>query len=801
MTTAVKYWRVYYRSVNTLSYGQLVFRTLQPRDAAGNPLTTGLVIAASGFLMNATSYPVTNLIDDDTASASYCAINYPDYQSTTQWRYFSFTYAADTLPDHFLLNISETALNANSVVPANSVDLCVDSSSDNITWNRQALVYRPCASGNSDARFPATCKSPIWPIPSRNNIGGSGGIYGIVSEDGVAQANRPVVLFERDTFYKVGYITTDENGGYAFNGLNENREFMVMSYDPSGPPYKNALVWDRINPINTKGKLTPQSAFWARRARDSALGMCVSYADYLNGATYRFFRANILGLAENMLQTTDQFWGFDFYPESRVGGSIRFLKSGRHLTPTPNNNGLFVRAGQGTFNGRNAAGASENFTNLTWEYIFKAPSTGETALIMMWAGRRDSDDVSLYGYDNYNGYYGMPAGPCLEVTTTVMNVRISLSGRNLSTVRASSPVIQGEVYHVIVAYEQDNFIKLYVNGVLVQTTSISGGGRIWGWCRTQNATNENWDYLYTASLPNGAARRFDALSIGGYGAPPFNSASGNAWAVAPAGHGGGFGLAAMYGRTFSAVDVVNFYDSFVNWETHVVPSSHSGYMAEVEADNPILYLRMNELQNVRPVNALGFQDFVASFEGTPAFNATGFVAGSSSVTVSNGGLRIDNSSALSSTFTVEQFIRPSSIAGTQRIWLLRVNNERAPMYLSLISGKLILSIVDVSNTTTDIAFSHTTLVAGTAYHVATTYDPWVEKKARLYINGVQVAEQSASVFPDTYRTAAWLGIGMNPSGTAPTISERFQGQIGEFAAYNYVVPAARLLAHFDARNA
>ena len=257
----------------------------------------------------------------------------------------------------------------------------------------------------------------------------------------------------------------------------------------------------------------------------------------------------------------------------------------------------------------------------------------------------------------------------------------------------------------------------------------------------------------------------------------------------------------MYGRTFSAVDVSNFYDSFVNWETHVVPSSHSGYMAEVEADNPILYLRMNELQNVRPVNALGFQDFVASFEGTPAFNATGFVAGSSSVTVSNGGLRIDNSSALSSTFTVEQFIRPSTIAGTQRIWLLRVNNERAPMYLSLISGKLILSIVDVSNTTTDIAFNHTTLVAGTAYHVATTYDPWVEKKARLYINGVQVAEQSASVFPDTYRTAAWLGIGMNPSGTAPTISERFQGQIGEFAAYNYVVPAARLLAHFDARNA
>jgi len=56
------------------------------------------------------------------------------------------------------------------------------------------------------------------------------------------------------------------------------------------------------------------------------------------------------------------------------------------------------------------------------------------------------------------------------------------------------------------------------------------------------------------------------------------------------------------------------------------------------------------------------------------------------------------------------------------------------------------------------------------------------------------------VFPDTYRTATWLCIGANASATAPTISERFQGQIGEFAAYNYVLPPARVQAHFDARN-
>ena len=29
---------------------------------------------------------------------------------------------------------------------------------------------------------------------------------------------------------------------------------------------------------------SPQSAFWARRCRESSLGMLVSFADYLNGA-------------------------------------------------------------------------------------------------------------------------------------------------------------------------------------------------------------------------------------------------------------------------------------------------------------------------------------------------------------------------------------------------------------------------------------------------------------------------------------------------------------------------------------
>lgn len=798
MTTPVRFWRISFRSVNTYNYGQLIFRSLKPFDANGQLLVQDATLTISAGLMNATAFPLAHLVDEDDAAPTVCGVNYPDYRTTTAWRFVQFSYPEPVLWDYLVANISETALNSNSVVPANSVDFCIDSSPDNVTWNRQAMVYRPVLAPNADTKFSATTKSTTYPIPSRINIGGSGGIYGIVSEDGVAQPDRPVVLFERDTFYKVGYTTTDENGGYAFNGLNEHREFLVMSYDPSGPPYKNALVWDRILPINTKGNLASQSAFWARRCRESSLGMLVSFADYLNGATYRFFRSNILGHAENMLQTTEQFWGFDFYPDTRVGGSIRFLKSGRHLSPTANNNGLFIRAGQGTINGRNQPSPAENYTNLSWEYLFKAPASGETALIFMWGGRRDSDDQALYGYDNYWGYYGMAAGPTLEVSSSVMNVRLALSTRNLATVRATAPVIAGEIYHVMVTYEQDKAIKLYVNGALVQTTAISGGGRLWGWVRTHNQPNENWDYLANGNQPNGAARRFDALAIGGYGTPPHGH--GSAWGPVPAAHGGGVGLAAMYYRTFSDADVAAFYDSYQNWETHVVPPLYSGYMAEVEADNPVYYFRMNELQSQRPINALGHQDYLAWFEGNPVFNAPGFVAGTSAITTSNGCLLINNFSTLASTFTVECFVRPAAITGTTRIWLLRVYNGNPPMYLSLVGGNLQLSTVDVTGTTTTVFFAHPNLVVGTAYHLAVTYDPWQEKKTRLYIDGVQVDEQTATVFPDTYRTATWLCIGANASATAPSISERFQGQIGEFAAYNYVLPPARVQAHFEARH-
>ena len=91
MTTPVRFWRLYFRSVNTYNYGQLIVRTLKPHDANGNPLISGVTLSISAGLMNGTSFPLANLIDTDTATATYCGVNYPDYQTTTSWRFVQFT--------------------------------------------------------------------------------------------------------------------------------------------------------------------------------------------------------------------------------------------------------------------------------------------------------------------------------------------------------------------------------------------------------------------------------------------------------------------------------------------------------------------------------------------------------------------------------------------------------------------------------------------------------------------------------------------------------------------------------------
>lgn len=800
MSAPARYWRVNFRSTTgssigtqyTLSFGSMRFFT-----SAGTELTPSLITMTAGNQFSAVTFPLTNLVDGD--SATTWVANYPsnvknnfigDLYSIT----FDFGSGNLVLPEYMLVRTLANAV-AGTPLSGTIFDFLIDASLDNVTYSRQTLLYRPLPSDGVDHRVPTLASSSLYPFPSAEMIGGAGGIYGIVSEDGVALPNRPVILFERDTFYKVAWATTDVNGGYAFNGLNPAKEFAVMSYDPSGPPYKNALIWDRITPINTLGNITPQSAFWARRTRESSLGGLASMRDYLDGSSANFMAGNIIGNSERRDRIPD---GYNFAVESAVGGSLKFLTSSRTISNT--GEGLYVQSCVGCFTGVNSAGITANYANLTFEYIVKTPAASDPALYVVWSGTRDSDDTNLSNYDSiFYGNVQWGGGPTIEITPAgVLNVRFPLGARNRSVVRATTNLIPSTTYHIMVTYAQDSEIKLYVNGALVQTTALAGAGRLWGHVNGGNGaavtTFENWDYLHNGSQPQGPIRRFTSVTVAGPGSTSNNSST---QLSGGPGYGGAWALLALYNRTFSASDVASFYDSYANWDTHTVLPTQSGYMGEVEADNPNFYVRLNDFSLPTRITSLfGGRDYLGTYEGIPVYNATGFVSGSTSVTVSAGAAyftRVD----INSIFTTECFVRPTSISGTQRIWLARLYNSHAVMYFSMISGVLQLNITDVTITNTLIQFSQT-LAINTTYHIALSYDPWYTKQCKLYINGVLVQTIAATAIP--LASGTWLGVGCNVSGTAPSVSERFQGQMGEFAIYNYVVPAERILAHYDARN-
>lgn len=792
MATAVRYWRVRFWPVKGGSDSSINLNTVTPYDASGVALLTGVTLSGNNHagLLSA-------LIDSDGSTYTPFAWGWNDYAA----RNITFTYTDPVLWDYVVWNVSNQASVYGSIITP-AVPLMIESSADNVTWVVQAVHERISYSQMTDYRLAAITSSMYYVTVDRKLFGGVGGIYGIVSEDGVALPDRPVHLFERTAMQRIGYTTTDINGGYSFTGLNESNEYTVMSVDPSGPPYKNALIWDRITPISARGAQVPRNGFWARRLRDPACGPMQTFNGFLDGATYNYFKPNEGNGIRLHSQTGLNIQNY-ITPDTVLvpEGTFMLAKSNRDLTSSAP--GLTMLTEGGYF-GNIQAGDPKNYGEFTFEYVFKPPAAGEQPLIIIWTGSRDSDDYTGFA-GTWNGA-NQGSGPTLQVTQTTMYVRFPLGGANRATIRAQAPVVTGQVYHVVVTYKMDNEIKLYVNGALVQTTAIPGSGRIFATSHTPNAAITNWDYSYTGGGGYvGAIRRLQGLTVVGEGTGNPIDCFGYGW-------GGSVGHCGAFGRTMDATDVVNLYDSFMNPTTHLVPVTLAGYSAEVEADNPTLYLRCNDLSI--PANTVGVRSllgrkdvpFLATQSTSHTAGATpAFVGGTTAFrqTANNMGLYSSWAYTLfGHAFSFECFLRPeTNFSNNAILFLAREYNASHVLYVRLqTNGKFLLDILDQSGTETIVYFNHTALSLDNNYHVVVTYDPWVTNQSKLYLNGALVDTQPASAIPRT-NAVSNVSFMCNMSGTGPTIDSSFLGQYGEIALYAYALPADRVQAHYDARNA
>lgn len=85
---------------------------------------------------------------------------------------------------------------------------------------------------------------------------GTGAIFGIVSENGVAKENSPVYLMDMRRDIGSGQMKviskqmTRPDGGFMFSGLDtEYVGYSVMASDEDGAEPKNALIQDRVQPV------------------------------------------------------------------------------------------------------------------------------------------------------------------------------------------------------------------------------------------------------------------------------------------------------------------------------------------------------------------------------------------------------------------------------------------------------------------------------------------------------------------------------------------------------------------------
>ena len=108
---------------------------------------------------------------------------------------------------------------------------------------------------------------------------GIGAIFGIVTEEGVVKPDSPVVLLDRENKKIVRRQNTDVNGGFTFNGLNEQEAtYMVFATDEDGAEPKNALIQDRILPVPAYSGATLWANWEYVARRDGA--MTVWSGDY-----------------------------------------------------------------------------------------------------------------------------------------------------------------------------------------------------------------------------------------------------------------------------------------------------------------------------------------------------------------------------------------------------------------------------------------------------------------------------------------------------------------------------------------
>ena len=216
----------------------------------------------------------------------------------------------------------------------------------------------------------------------------------------------------------------------------------------------------------------------------------------------------------------------------------------------------------------------------------------------------------------------------------------------------------------------------------------------------------------------------------------------------------------------------------------------SAYSNAVSGDSPVGYWRLGEKSGATAGDSAGANP--GAYRNGALLGQPSLLAGDSANSAvrfdgTNDYVNIPSSSSLSPTarVSVEAWIKPAALPSAGNFASVASKPES---YSIQFNGPRLEFTIMQSGTRRRLQAPAGTVAVGQTYHVVGTYDGATQ---RLYVNGTQVA--SASLTGAITTNSNELDIGSWNEG-----SEDFNGTIDEVAVYNSTLPAARVLAHYQA---
>lgn len=223
----------------------------------------------------------------------------------------------------------------------------------------------------------------------------------------------------------------------------------------------------------------------------------------------------------------------------------------------------------------------------------------------------------------------------------------------------------------------------------------------------------------------------------------------------------------------------------------------TGYAAEVLADSPLAYYRLGEPSGTTMTDSSG-NSRNGTYGGGVTLGGANLLSTGTSTSAdfdgSNDYASVANGAWMTvSNLTVEAMVRPDSVTGTRTIMARRQISSLSGQAWQFRFGPTVQLLGLYSGGSVVTAESTTSLVAGSTYHVAATYDG---STIRIYINGTLDASLAHAGGFNTSTSSLFLG-GIDQGGGAG-LEEKLDGRLQEVAFYGSALSAARIAAHYAA---